>query len=211
MAKKKKEEPKEVTPVDKLVEAANQAWLAFVEYTPLHALEHTTETGAILAGKNWEKLNVWMDALLAATRVSDLKALTQTAPQEAMNSTTALVDAAEKVWRASINFGPVDDGRPEGTAFDEALDALMRATKETKYDPLSAYVPTLVIRVRCVKMPNGRGRNAHHWEATTRKGEHAWTDPAKGSTEAVVIGKIIVSHQQSGNKPPVVEIQYESK
>ncbi len=33
--------------------------------------------------------------------------------------------AAGRVWDAFLDYGPVDDGRPEGDEFDAALDNLM--------------------------------------------------------------------------------------
>ncbi len=45
-----------------------------------------------------------------------------------------LIDDANKCWDAFLNYGPVDDGRPEGDAFDEALMALRTsARKATHY------------------------------------------------------------------------------
>jgi hypothetical protein len=38
-----------------------------------------------------------------------------------------LADAAVQVWTAYLDYGPVDDGRPEGDAFAESLDNLMIA------------------------------------------------------------------------------------
>jgi hypothetical protein len=32
-----------------------------------------------------------------------------------------LFEAADRVWKASQKYGPVDDGRPEGDEFDDAL------------------------------------------------------------------------------------------
>src|SRR5688572_16248562 len=40
---------------------------------------------------------------------------------------TRLIQAADRVWRAFLKYGPVDDGRPEGDEFDDALVEL-RAT-----------------------------------------------------------------------------------
>jgi len=56
------------------------------------------------------------------------------------NSITELVKAAEVTWDAFLAYGPVDDGRPEGDAFDTALTALMEATCEAKYNPKSGYL-----------------------------------------------------------------------
>lgn len=36
--------------------------------------------------------------------------------------------AARRVWRAYLAWGPVDDGRPEGDKFTEALEELERLT-----------------------------------------------------------------------------------
>jgi hypothetical protein len=41
-----------------------------------------------------------------------------------------LRQAAQRVWEAFLNFGPVDDGRPEGDAFDTALIDLRVAAKK---------------------------------------------------------------------------------
>ena len=46
---------------------------------------------------------------------------------KAKKSDTPLIRAAVAAWNAYIKFGPVDDGRPEGEAFEESLDALMAA------------------------------------------------------------------------------------
>ncbi len=43
-----------------------------------------------------------------------------------------LIAAAERVWKAFLAYGPVDDGRPEGDEFDAALTALMEAKHEAK-------------------------------------------------------------------------------
>lgn len=42
---------------------------------------------------------------------------------------TDLYRASDRVWKASMKYGPVDDGRPEGDEFDEAL-VHMRATAQ---------------------------------------------------------------------------------
>lgn len=44
-----------------------------------------------------------------------------------------LVEAAHRVWRAFLKFGPVDDGRPEGDEFDDALLHLRATAKRTKF------------------------------------------------------------------------------
>jgi hypothetical protein len=43
-----------------------------------------------------------------------------------------LVKAADRVWRAWGKWGPVDDGRPEGDEFDEALLELRIAARRTR-------------------------------------------------------------------------------
>lgn len=35
-----------------------------------------------------------------------------------------LTDACNQAWKAFLAYGPVDDGRPEGDAFDEALTSM---------------------------------------------------------------------------------------
>ncbi len=44
-----------------------------------------------------------------------------------------LYEAAEAVMSAYLAYGPVEDGRPEGKAFEEALDKLSLARFEAKY------------------------------------------------------------------------------
>lgn len=44
-----------------------------------------------------------------------------------------ILPADRKVWKAFRAYGPVNDGRPEGDAFDEALTELMKSTKESTY------------------------------------------------------------------------------
>lgn len=108
------------------------------------------------------------------------------------------------MWDASIRYGPVDDGRPVGAAFDAALDRLNTAIHEAVYNPDSGYRPTLTIRICCVRTPGGRGRNAVHWEGTTA----GWNQSVRGATEEVVIGKLLVNHLRSGEPPPRVSYEY---
>jgi hypothetical protein len=44
-----------------------------------------------------------------------------------------LQKAARRVWKAYREYGPVDDGRPEGDEFEAALDALMAAEIDERY------------------------------------------------------------------------------
>lgn len=44
-----------------------------------------------------------------------------------------LLDAAKRVWQAYLNWGPVDDGTPQGIEFEEALGALRQAIRN--HDP----------------------------------------------------------------------------
>jgi hypothetical protein len=47
--------------------------------------------------------------------------------------TDPLILAAQRVWKAYLAYGPVDDGRREGKMFEAALDKLMKAAVEAKY------------------------------------------------------------------------------
>jgi hypothetical protein len=44
-----------------------------------------------------------------------------------------LIDAAGRVHKAFLKYGPVDDGRPEGDEFDAALEELMCAEVEARF------------------------------------------------------------------------------
>ncbi len=44
-----------------------------------------------------------------------------------------MVEAANRVWKAFMAFGPVDDGRPEGDEFDAALMEMRRIAKQTTH------------------------------------------------------------------------------
>lgn len=49
-----------------------------------------------------------------------------------LEASAALLKAARAVWNTFLEHGPVDDGRPEGAAFDASLDDLMRATLDAR-------------------------------------------------------------------------------
>jgi hypothetical protein len=53
-------------------------------------------------------------------------------------SLAALMKAAKNVRRCYLNWGPVDDGSPEGKAFEESLDDLLIAILEAKHDRLTS-------------------------------------------------------------------------
>ena len=44
-----------------------------------------------------------------------------------------LIKVADRVWKAYLKFGPVDDGRPEGEEFSDALDHLRGISREIAY------------------------------------------------------------------------------
>jgi hypothetical protein len=121
-------------------------------------------------------------------------------------SVTALVRAAKAAWDAFVRYGPVDDGRPQGEAFDQALDALMKATHEVKYDPASGFCDTITFYVQCRRTPGGRGRNAVHYVGWSS--DRSRLDEARGNSEQLVLGKLLDRHHTSGKPPARVVVEW---
>lgn len=111
--------------------------------------------------------------------------------RKATDPVKRLIQTAEAVWQAYLNYGPVDDGRPEGTAFDAALTALMEAKVEARYHKRTKAkrVPLLIINVCCCRSPGGRGKNAVHWRAWANK--ESVLQHVRGNSRELVVGKVL--------------------
>jgi hypothetical protein len=117
-----------------------------------------------------------------------------------------LLDAANKVWLAYLNFGPVDDDRPEGRRFETALDGLRDAGIGAKYHLLTVVHLHILVKLRAT--PGGRGRNASHWEATTP--ERGWLQSFRASSDEAAVGKVLMNAIRSGETVSGVTIARES-
>jgi hypothetical protein len=69
-----------------------------------------------------------------------------------------LIDAANRVWAASLKYGPVDNGTPEGDEFDDALlelrlEAKNAGRKQPKANNDLEKALTEIVRIGSGKLP----------------------------------------------------------
>lgn len=90
--------------------------------------------------------------------------------------------AARRVWKAYLKYGPVDDGRPEGDEFEQALDGLMIAEKREDRQNIQRLIDTLdqaldtIAGIRYRDWPTiglGIGLNAERLDEILLEGERA--------------------------------------
>ena len=77
-----------------------------------------------------------------------------------MKVKSRIVEAANRVWKAFMRYGPVDDGRPEGDEFDAALMDLRLVAKGRMYQT-DAERAALVVVVNAL---DDVGGDPVHWK-----------------------------------------------